>query len=116
LQARSSSGDPYTVSFKLEARVLTIGCECQAAGFGLACKHRLALAGADSRMLYDPAQKEELETAVSWAQSSDLVTLLDKVENAERAVEAAKRALKGLKRQMGKAMASGLKPLESADS
>ena len=111
--ARSSSGDAYTVSFKLEDGVLTIGCECKAAEFGLACKHRLALAGGDPRMLYDTGQKEELEMAASWAESSALVALLDKVEDAERTVEAAKKVVKGVKRQMGRAMTTGLEIRES---
>ena len=115
LLARSSSGDPYTVSFNLEDGILTIGCECQASEHHLPCRHRLGLAAGDTRLLFDAAQKGELETAASWAQSSQLATLLENLDEAERAVEAAKRVVKGVKYQIGRAMVSGLKPLRTDD-
>ena len=114
LQAKSSSRpEPHTVCFLLSGGILRITCDCEAAQNGLACKHRLILASGDQRMLYDQGQKEQLGTAASWAQSSELVTLLEDAESATLAVEAAKSSLRSLKMQMGRTMVSGLKPLEA---
>ena len=116
LLARSSGGDPYTVAFRLADGILTIGCDCRAAVFGLACKHRLALAAGDRRMLFDPTATDDLDIAAGWAQSSQLPALLDKVEEAERAVEAAKRVVKDIKRQIGRQMVAGLEPLDGHEA
>jgi DNA ligase (NAD+) len=115
LLAKSSSRpDPHVVYFRLDDGILRITCDCEAAVNGLACKHRLVLASGDQRMLYDQGQNELLSTAASWAQSSELVTLLEDAESAAMEVEAAKNALRSLKMQMGRTMVSGLKPFGAA--
>lgn len=113
LLARSSSRpEPYDVCFKRENGLLTITCECEGAVHGLACKHRLALAAGNHRMLFDPSKKAELAMAAAWAQSSSLVSLLEEADAATSAVQATKKALTTVKHQIGRSMDAGLASID----
>lgn len=58
--SKSSSGNPYTVTFYLEADTISAFCSCPAGEHRKLCKHVLQLIDGNDSMLYDSSHKPTL--------------------------------------------------------
>ena len=114
LKARSSSRpEPYLVVFVWNNETLTVSCDCPAGEVGQLCKHKLALLQNDASMLYDAEQRDDLDRAFQWVQSTSFSSLLNELEETERqtkqTIAKAKKQLASLKQKVGRLLREGLK-------
>ena len=107
LLARTSSEEPFKVTFKKDEDRLFITCTCPEGVHGEFCEHKFRLASNDIMMLQHPGQNSEMLSAHMWvidAPISDklihLLQLLGEDAPDEEAIESAKT-------EVGRAMREG---------
>lgn len=109
LKAKSSTGEPYDVTFELKDDALSVHCTCKAGIMHTLCKHRVAFLHREDSMLFDPGQADALATACGWAQHTEFATLLDELDRAEVEVAKAKRGVSVARKKIGQSLFEGLR-------
>lgn len=99
--SKSSSGNPYTVTFFLEENTISAFCSCPAGEHRKLCKHVLQMLDSNDSILYDSSQKPILARISSHLQSTSIPPLLsglcdketllkkmqDEVKKAKKSIE-----------------------------
>ena len=99
--AKSSSGVPYLVIFRIGATGgVSIRCNCQAGMFGKLCKHKIALLRGEADMLANTEQETELETLQKIISTTDYPVLFQQIEQIETEIESAKRRITKIKKSI----------------
>lgn len=105
----SSRDEPYAVSVSSTESGLSIFCDCPAGEWGKYCKHKIAIALADERILFDEEQKENFKAVTKCISESGYPDLVQKLRESEKALEAAKKNVKSQKEKIARLMKEGLK-------
>ena len=100
---KSSSGEPYTVSFNIDKNDISAFCSCQAGTYRILCKHVIGVIGNDDSVLYDEKQKIFMKKICAHLQNTKIPLLFSEWQESEeilkRAQKNAKKSKKILKRQ-----------------
>ena len=105
----SSQTEPRTVLVRQDDSGLSIACDCPAGERGRICKHKMAMASADDRMLYDEGQRENFKQVMELVTQSGYSGLMNELKEAENELESAKQNVWGIKEKISNAMSEGLK-------
>jgi len=108
LKAKSSSGDPYDVTFTNTGHSITVSCTCQAGIYGKLCKHKTKLLHGDVSILYDPSDAKALRKVVEWVRASDYETVLATYEAIKKEIEAVKQKEKNLRQTIELTLREGI--------
>jgi hypothetical protein len=93
LLAKSSSGQPYDVTFETQGGRMIVHCTCKAGEFYQQCKHKRALTSGDAQMLFEKSQSPLLTELLATPEASELAERLLVEENALAIVEREKARL-----------------------
>lgn len=104
---KSSSGDPYEVSFRLEDKKLSIHCNCQAGLHGMLCKHRISLILEDRQLLYTSEEEGKLIKVLNWVKNTNLHKVIKDLESVKTEIEQLKKKERNLKRSLARKLANG---------
>ena len=111
--SKSSSGDPYEVTFMGEDDRIRVFCRCAAGSTGSFCKHKVGLIMADLQMLHDQSHSAALCAIQEWTQFHLLKSRTERFLEDIKAIEKQKTALssreKILKRDFSRDLAEGLR-------
>lgn len=104
--ARSSSGDPYDVTFESIDGRMTVRCSCKAGALQQQCKHKRALVSGDLTMLFASDQADVLKQVLARQESQPLIAAIASAESDLANVESEKNRLtaleKTIKNRIGK--------------
>lgn len=89
LQARSSSGGYYDVTFTRTDSSLAVSCTCQAGLYGWLCKHKTQLLDGNEAMLYNSKQASLLRQVKEWIAQSEYEALVAEYKSFKKGVEEA---------------------------
>lgn len=107
LLARTSTEEPFKVTFRKDEDKLFITCTCPEGAHGEFCEHKFRLASNDLMMLQHPGQNSEMLNAHIWVIDSPisdkLIHLLQLLGEDEPDGEAIEKA----KAEIGQAMREG---------
>ncbi len=102
--AKSSSGNPYDVTFEVIGGRMVVRCTCKAGELNQQCKHKRALSTGDAEMLMDKSQTQALKDLMAMPVASDLMDRLRIEEEALAMLETEKSRLaaqeKAIKRRI----------------
>lgn len=111
LSAKSSSGEPYDVTFEVISGRMTVRCSCKAGGMDQQCKHKRALASGDCEMLFDSSQDHILNDLIATVEGRELTANLKSEEAALVTIEREKSRLaaeeKSIKKRLGSLFLGG---------
>lgn len=114
LLAKSSSGNPYSITFEQINGTLRVHCDCKAGVLQQQCKHRRALIAGDVTMLFDEAQISELQSILTSDAAKQLSLAVSNCESELERLEKEKSRLnaqeKAVKRSIGALLSGGLNP------
>lgn len=109
--SRSSSGEPYIVSFESDGAVVIVKCTCKAGALLQQCKHKRAIVRGDKEMLFDGSEEERLQTLLGEPEVRALQRMLEIEERELEAVEKEKARLavaeKAIKARIAELFARG---------
>ncbi len=115
LVKNDSRPSPYNVEVIIKNRQMFISCDCPAGKFGKFCMHKIRLLQNEYQVLYDQAQRNELDCVSNWVQKSDFINLIlersgfkKELRKAEDVLEAIKRDMKPVEDKMAQAMKNGM--------
>ena len=94
---KSSSGDPYTVSFYIHKNDISASCSCPAGIYRKLCKHILHIISNDESILYDRNQIELMEQIGFHLQKTTIPLLLSELENSEALLKKVQKRYKEAK-------------------
>ena len=100
--SKSSSGDPYTVTFYIEENTISAFCSCPAGEHRKLCKHVLQLIDGNESMLYDSNQKPILDRVCSHLQNTSIPPLLSGLCDKEALLKEIQRDVKKAKKSIEK--------------
>ncbi|MBN2183307.1 MAG: hypothetical protein JW715_15460 [Sedimentisphaerales bacterium] len=101
---KSSSGDPYTVSFYIDKNDISAFCSCPAGVYRVLCKHIICLINNDDSILYDRNQKELIRQVCAHLQKTNIPSLLTKWKESEELLKRVQRNAKKSKKNLEKAI------------
>ena len=104
---KSSSGDLYEVSFKLEDKKLSVHCNCQAGLHGMLCKHRISLILGGRQLLYTSEEEGKLINAINWVKNTNLHKVIQDLESVKTEIEQLKKKERSFKRSLARKLANG---------
>ena len=107
LQAKSSSGDSYDVTFEI-SDVIVVRCNCKAGIFGKLCKHKTTLLSGDESMLFNLVQKSALDELLELVKQSEYMRIENELLIAKKAVEIAKKHEKKVKKTVERILKEGI--------
>jgi hypothetical protein len=99
LKARSSSGEHYVVEFEI-SEVIKVSCNCNAGMFGKLCRHKTGLLSGEHNLLYDLAEEPALDEVIKIVTRSEYMNLMDDLQSAKNAIDAAKKHEKKVKKSI----------------
>lgn len=102
LLSKSTSGDPYTITFYLQEKVISAYCSCPAGEHRKLCKHILHMIDGDASILYDSNQKPILEKICSHIESTPVPLLFSELTNKETLLKRAQQEVKKAKKNIEK--------------
>ena len=118
LKAKSSSGEPYDVTFTNTGTSLSVFCTCQAGIYGKLCKHKTQLLSGDASILHDPRDAPALREICQWVSDSEYETILTQYgvlkKEIKKEIEAAKRREQKYRKTIERALRQGI-PLKGGD-
>ena len=94
---------PYELSFRKSGNNIIALCTCKAAMNGQHCKHRIEIFKGFTNNIVSK-NEEKVKTVQSWLHGSNVESLLNEVEEAESALESAKKSVSILKKKLARAM------------
>ena len=101
---KSSSGDPYTVSFYIDKNDISAVCSCPAGIYRILCKHIIHLISGDDSILYDRNQKELMRHICARLQKTNIPLLFSKWKESEELCKRAQQNAKKSKNNLEKAV------------
>lgn len=105
----SSRKEPRTVEVTKDESGLSFFCDCPAGNWGRICKHKMALATGNDKMLFDEDQRENFNQVRDWVAQSGYPDLLKELKEAEKEMGSAREKIQDIKTRITRAMAEGLK-------
>ena len=103
---QGSSEEPYEVTFSKEGESFTVRCTCTAGEYGQSCKHRLnILDGRRNNIVSD--NLEDVDIIQTWLPGSSLESALNRVKEAEKLADEAKKNLSAAKIKLSQVMEYG---------
>ena len=100
--SKSSSGNPYTITFYLEEDAISAFCSCPAGEHRKLCKHILQMIDGDDSILYDNSQKPTLAEICSHLESTPIPSLFSELNNKEMLLKKAQQEVKKAKKNIEK--------------
>lgn len=102
----SSSEAIYLISVGQDDQGIFVSCSCPAGVFGKLCKHKLEVLNAASGNAegYPDAKCHDIHRLI---ESTDIPQLLNRMSQADLALQSAKRALESAKRNLEKSLNGG---------
>ena len=104
----SSRDEPYAVAISSTENGISIFCDCPAGEWGKYCKHKMAVALSDVKILYDDDQVENFNKASKWISESNYPKLIVELRESEKELETAKKKVKNMKEKIARSMKEGL--------
>jgi hypothetical protein len=101
---KSSSGDPYTVSFNIDINNISAFCSCQAGIYRILCKHIIGVIGNDDSILYDEKQKKLMKKICTHLQNTNIPLLFSEWKESEELLKKAQQNVKKSKKYLEKAI------------
>ena len=101
---KSSSGDPYTVSFYIDKNDISASCSCPAGIYRMLCKHIIHIISDDDTILYDTKQKNLMRQIYIHLQKTNIPLLFSKWKESEELLKRAQQNAKKSKRNLEKAI------------
>jgi len=119
VKSSSHPDKPYKVLFLHKDGKVSVLCDCPAGEWGKLCKHKLALIGKDTKMLYAYDEADLLLDAHDLIRQTSLMDAYSNFEVRCKEIEALckeieaqkhklKKKLTGIKKQMGKLLHDGV--------
>lgn len=105
----SSRAEPRTVDVTKDEHGLSFFCDCPAGNWGRICKHKMALASGNDKMLFNEDQRENFNQVREWVAESGYPVLLNELKAAEKEFGSAREKIQDIKTRITRAMAEGLK-------
>ena len=101
---KSTSGDPYTVSFHIDKNDISASCSCPAGIYRMLCKHIIHLISDDDTILYDRNQKKLMRQIYTHLQKTNIPLLFSKWKESEELLKRVQQNAKKSKRNLEKAI------------
>lgn len=101
---KSSSGDPYIVSFYIDKNDISATCSCPAGIYRKLCKHITCLISGDDSILYDKNHKKIMEQIVYHLQRTTIPSLLCESNESEITLKKAQKQAKKAKKDLEEAV------------
>jgi len=99
-----SAPSPYRVTFENRGGGnLAAFCTCPAGQNGLYCKHRFSIMGGDTAGIVS-GNEPEVRLVAEWLKGSDVERSLEALHEAERHLDAAKRAVARAKQAVAQSL------------
>lgn len=103
-EVQGSAPSPYRVTFENRgAGNLAAFCTCPAGQNGQYCKHRFSIMGGDAAGIVS-GNEPEVQMIVGWLKGSDVERKLGELSEAERQLDAAKRAVSRAKQAVAQSL------------
>ena len=103
-QVQGSSSTPYLVTFQKDGTNLNASCTCAAGQNGQYCKHRISILVDGSTQGVVSENTDEVAVVHSWLPGTDVEAALSELAEAERQLEAMKKAVTALKKKVANAL------------
>ena len=108
-KAKSSSGEPYNVEFKIDGKLFTGFCNCQAGKCGQLCKHKTELIAGDQSRLFDESEVPKLKELESLiAQARDLSKVASQITESEKIIRKEQSKVKKIKKDFATKLKEGV--------
>ena len=101
---KSSSGEPYTVSFYIDKNNISATCSCPAGIYRMLCKHIIHIISDDDSILYDKNHKKTMKKICAHLQNTKIPLFFSKWKESEEVLKRAQQNAKKSKKILEKAI------------
>jgi len=101
-KVRGNEGD-YLVSFKRSGNNLTATCTCDAAAYGMHCRHRILLMTGDSSIIISK-NKDDIGKLLEMIKEADVEEALKDVLETQKQLEALEKEFSNKKKKLARKM------------
>lgn len=109
IKAKSSSGEPYDVTFTGQNNLLTVFCTCPAGEWGKMCKHKRAFLKGDTSFLYNSTEASDLELVVDLVKKTDWPVLEKEHDQIKTEIEILERKEKSSRAKIERLLNEGIR-------
>ena len=100
---QGSADAPYELVFRKSGKDIIALCTCKAAMNGQLCKHRIGIFKGITNNIVSK-NENNVKTVQSWLPGSNIEYLLNQLNDAESALESARKSVSVIKKRLSRSM------------